>query len=323
MQFSNRTRLALICLCMSCLPLAPAAQTQEKSNWKSGFVQAADGAKIHYLEAGHVTTTGSSHIGGTPPPGAMSKGKVAISSIPQQPAILLVPGWTMPAWIWEKQIEHFSTNYRVVAMDPRAQGESSQASEGLYPAARARDIREVVKQLHLEPVVLIGWSMGVTELCAFVDQFGTAGVVGFVLVDGVPGFDLPPERFKDVIAFFASFQKDRHKATEAFVRSMYKKPQTEEYLQRVIKASLVTPTNSAVALSLGAMGSDYWGVLPKINRPALIVATQSPFIAAYQRIQREVPGARMEVFEDAGHALFVDDADRFNSLLGEFLKTLR
>jgi len=31
-----------------------------------------------------------------------------------------------------------------------------------------------------------------------------------------------------------------------------------------------------------------------------------------------LPSARVEVFEDAGHALFVDDAARFNALLTEF-----
>jgi non-heme chloroperoxidase len=209
----------------------------EQPATKSGFATTLDAVKIHYLEAG--------------------KG----------PAILLVPGWTMPAWIWVKQIAHFSKSFHVIAMDPRAQGESTQASEGLYPAARARDIKAVVDQLKLAPVVLVGWSMGVTEICAYVDQFGTDGIADLVFVDGVPGFDLPPERLKGVIGFFGSFQKDRHKATEDFVRSMYKKPQAENYLQRVITASLATPTNSAAALSLGAMGSDYWGVLPKINRP--------------------------------------------------------
>jgi len=31
----------------------------------------------------------------------------------------------------------------------------------------------------------------------------------------------------------------------------------------------------------------------------------------------------MEVLENVGHALFVDDADRFNALLEDFVKGLR
>jgi pimeloyl-ACP methyl ester carboxylesterase len=70
------------------------------------------------------------------------------------------------------------------------------------------------------------------------------------------------------------------------------------------------------------MGSDYWGMLAKINRPALVVAAQSPFVSGYQRMQREIPGARIEIFEGAGHALFVDDPERFNSLLDAFLTSM-
>ena len=65
-----------------------------------------------------------------------------------------------------------------MAIDPRSQGESSQTGEGLYPAARARDIKAVVDQLKLAPVVLVGWSMGAAEVAAYVDQFGTDTLAG-------------------------------------------------------------------------------------------------------------------------------------------------
>ncbi len=71
-----------------------------------------------------------------------------------------------PGWMWEKQMAHFAKTNRVVAMGPRSQGESSQTAEGLYTAARARDIKAVMDQLKLAPVVLVGWSMGVAELAA-------------------------------------------------------------------------------------------------------------------------------------------------------------
>jgi pimeloyl-ACP methyl ester carboxylesterase len=50
----------------------------------------------------------------------------------------------MPAWIWEHQIAHFAKTHRVVAMDPRGQGESSKPRDGYFPAARARDIKAVI-----------------------------------------------------------------------------------------------------------------------------------------------------------------------------------
>jgi pimeloyl-ACP methyl ester carboxylesterase len=40
-------------------------------------------------------------------------------------------------------------------------------------------------------------------------------------------------------------------------------------------------------------------------------------------MQKQIRGSQLEVFEGAGHALFVDDADQFNSMLEEFLLDLR
>jgi hypothetical protein len=39
--------------------------------------------------------------------------------------IVLIPGWRFSADIWELQIDHFSATRRVVAVDPRSQGEST------------------------------------------------------------------------------------------------------------------------------------------------------------------------------------------------------
>jgi microsomal epoxide hydrolase len=45
-----------------------------------------------------------------------------------------------------------------------------------------------------------------------------------------------------------------------------------------------------------------------------------PQLAAQaQMLKAKFPSLRVETFEDAGHALFVDDAERFNRLLDEFI----
>lgn len=291
------------------------------SGTKSGFVTASDGVKIHYLEAGAPRTAGTFEVGGTPRPAAAARGKVSTGNVHRQPAILFVPGWTMPAWIWQKQIDYFSRNYRVVSMDPRSQGESSTTSEGLYPAARAGDIKAVVDQLHLAPVVLVGWSMAVTELAAYVDQFGTSDVAGLVFVDDNFGGLAPGEGQADLL-FIARILADRQKNTEAFVHNLcFKKPQTAGYLGRVTRACMRTPTSDAVALLVGKMAADYRATAAKITKPALFCYADGPYMppAARAQMQQSVKGSRLEVFEGAGHALFVDNADQFNSVLDTFL----
>jgi non-heme chloroperoxidase len=307
------------------LAVAALAISSRASGTKSGFVKTADGVKIHYLEAGTPRTVGAFQVGGTPPAGAMTNGKVSVFNLHAQPSILFVPGWTMPAWIWQKQIDYFSKNYRVVAMDPRSQGESTITGEGLYPASRARDIKAVVDQLHLAPVVLVGWSMAVTELAAYVDQFGTSDIAGLVFVDDNFGGLAPGDGQADLL-FINQILNDRQKNTEAFIHNLcFKKPQPPDYLNRVMAACMRTPTSDAVALLVGKYAADYRSAAAKMNKPALFCYADSPYMpaAAQQAMQQSVKGSRLEVFHGDGHTLFVDDPDHFNSVLENFLSSVQ
>jgi non-heme chloroperoxidase len=253
----------------------------------------SDGVRIHYLESG--------------------KG----------PTILFVPGWTMPAEIWQPQIEYFSKNYRVVAVDPRSQGDSDKPAEGNYPGRRAQDYKELIDHLGGAPVVMVGWSLAVHEALTFVEMFGTSQLRGLVLVDLSPYTPSTQEERDRRYIMLHSFQADRKQFGATFVRGMYHKPQSESYLESVTAASLKTPTNSAVAmLAEYAVKNDLRPVLPKLNVPVLGIMTENNRAAA-ELIRSSVPGGQAEVFEDAGHCLFVDDADRFNTLLESFLKKTR
>jgi microsomal epoxide hydrolase len=62
--------------------------------------------------------------------------------------------------------------------------------------------------------------------------------------------------------------------------------------------------------------------LAKLDRPVLYAITP-PLKAQAEMLKARLPKARVELFEDCGHALFVDDAARFNKLLAEFLGAVR
>ncbi len=260
---------------------------------KSGFFRTSDGVRLHYLDAG------------------------------SGPAMVFVPGWTMPAEIWQPQIEHFSKNYRVVALEPRSQGESDKPAEGHDPARRARDIKELVDHLKLQNTVLVGWSMGVHELLTYAEQSGTAGVRAFVLVDGVLWDKWEPHMAASIYGWMQGLQQDRRQSTAEFVKSMYKRPQTPEYLAKITAASLKTPTNTAVTLIFNMTGRDTWALpLAKLDRPVMYAYTPQLNDSA-ALVKKHVPAARLELFETAGHALFVDEAERFNRVLEDFIRSLK
>jgi hypothetical protein len=111
--------VAMVCAISIFVGAASAAAKEKKPAERSGFITTSDGVKIHYVEAGRLAASPSAQIGNPMPNDAViKKGEIGLSAAHQFPSILFVPGWTMPAWIWQRQIDYFAHDYRVVAMDP-------------------------------------------------------------------------------------------------------------------------------------------------------------------------------------------------------------
>lgn len=282
-----RTILAILFLYVLSVPVA-SAQTI-----KGGFIRTTDGIRIHYVEAG--------------------EGR----------EIVFIPGWMMPAWIWQKQIDELSKNYRVIAVDPRSQGDSDKPTYGHLPETRARDYKELIDQLGLKQPVLVGWSMGCGELLSYVEQFGEEGIGGLVLVDGLIPAQSNPEVVSVLSEWTNQLQQDRQKQADAFVRAMYKKPQPEDYIQRVKQATLEVPTDTAVALIHNMLAvTDFSGAFARITRPMLFA--YEPALEPNAEFVKAKLGdkLRLERFDEDGHALFVDDPVKFNRMVEEFVQGL-
>jgi microsomal epoxide hydrolase len=107
----------------------------------------------------------------------------------------------------------------------------------------------------------------------------------------------------------------------AFVHAMFRRPQPEAYLDALTETCLRTPPDAARALLSYPVPRTYWrDALYATSKPILYVVR--PGLAAQARnLALHRPDAETAVFADAGHALFVDDASRFDALLSDFART--
>ncbi len=265
-----------------------AASAQTLPGVADRYFVSSDGVRLHYLEAG-------------PPTGH---------------TIVFVPGWTMPAWIWAPQIAAFGHSYHVVAFDPRGQGESEIAATGYEPGRRGQDIGELIARLGPSPVLLVGWSLGVLDALAYVHADGDQLLAGLVLVDNSVG-EAPapsPTRRRPIRPVPRSLYMER------FVRTMFRTPQNPEWLDRLTEATLRTPDWAARELLAYPVPREYWReAIYSTGKPALYVV-RPRFAAQAANLQRNRPDTETAVFADAGHALFIDDAARFDALMEGFIR---
>lgn len=269
---------------------------------KSNFVVVKDAVRIHYLDAGpHSETV----------------------------ALVLIPGWRFSTRIWQPQIDHFSARRRVVAIDPRSQGESTKTTEGDTPEVRAQDLADLIQQLELSRVVLVGWSQGVQDVAAYIDQFGLGKIAGIVFVDatvstGAPGIQLHPEFSQQLLGMVGALASNPEAFSQELVEHMFKKPHDTVFLKQLVADSLKTPTSTAISMFVtDEFTVDRRPVLEKITKPTLIIsAAESALPDARAEMHNRIAKSRLVLMEGVGHALFVDDPGKFNAVVDDFLKTL-
>ena len=238
--------------------------------------------------------------------------------------VVFVPGWTMPAWIFEAQIEALDDRYHVVAMDPRGQGESEVPAFGYAAERRGRDVAELIAAACSEDigrrVVVVGWSLGVLDALAMLRAEGDARVAGLVLIDnsiGEPPATAARARRRNHPAPVSEAERARRRA--AFVAGMFAHDPGTDYRARLTADALrMSPEQEEALLAYDVPREAWREALHSTDRPVLY-AIRPRWRAQGQALTAARPNARVEMFERAGHALFVDEAERFNRLLFDFL----
>ncbi len=253
------------------------------------YFTASDGARLHYTEAG--------------PNGA--------------PFLVFVPGWTMPGWIFTPQLHAFSTKYRVVLFDPRGQGASEITATGYDQDRRGRDIGELIDRLPGR-VVVIGWSLGVLDTLAWVHQGGSDKLAGLVLIDNSVG-ETPAPTPASSRGPPAPLAHSRAQKMQAFVTGMFHTCPARSYVDRLTLSCLRLPEADAEALRHYPVPRSYWKEAILSTDVPVLYAVRPHLAPQARNLVLDRPNTSIAVFPEAGHALFVDEAPRFDGLMQQFL----
>src|SRR6266566_7186230 len=241
--------------------------------------------------------------------------------------LVFIPGWSTGADIWRQQLDRFAPTYRVIAFDPRAQGQSTITTSGDTPEMRAQDLHNLLERLNARRPMLVGWSQGVQDLAAYIERYGTHDLAGLVLVDaavsdGADGIVARPEQTAAQFKMFSFYQGRQSEYLHGMMDAIISKPQPEGAIDRLVATGMKTPPG----IGIGMLVADLFGVnrtaaLKKIDCPTLIIASaKSGELVRQQAAASQISRARFEKIEDAAHAVFLDQPERFDELLEKFVK---
>jgi pimeloyl-ACP methyl ester carboxylesterase len=229
---------------------------------------------------------------------------------------------------FEDLSRRLSPQYRVLALDFPAQGNSGPDIERASATRYAELLSQFIDQFNLKSVVLIGNSIGGAASIRYASSYPEL-VRALVLCDtgGLGQPSLASNLFIGVfVQFFAAGRRGAFWYPWAFEKYyehvLVKAPAREERDRITRSAYEIAPTLEEAWRSFAKPQENLLSVVPKIQCPVLLAWAKDDFVVPLKYSQPSFSlfkNHRLEVFE-GGHAAFLEDPDRFESTLRKFLK---
>jgi pimeloyl-ACP methyl ester carboxylesterase len=227
-------------------------------------------------------------------------------------ALVFVHGWSCNRSFWAGQMEPFSRQFKVVAVDLAGHGDSGRNREKWTIQSYGDDVAAVVKKLNLKRVILIGHSMGGDVIPEAALRL-PGRVMGLIWLDTYKklGAGRTPE---EVQAFVAKFRPNFSETTRDFVRSMFVRTSDPALVKRV--ALTMSSAPPSIALPSLESAFSYSREMPRtLERLHLAVIAINPDNAPTDVDSLQHFGVQVIFMTGVGHFLMMEDPKRFNGLL--------
>ena len=241
--------------------------------------------------------------------------------------VVLIHGFPLSDEMYEYQYEALAkAGFRAIGITMRGFGHSDKPGEGYDYDTYADDIKAVLDQLHLDNVVLGGFSMGGAIVIHYMSRHHGAHVGKLALfAAAAPCWTKQPSFFgkEDINGLIALNSVNRPALYSAFGQKF---TATSTSVSAGIGAWLGAINLQASGFAVGQMlmtlrDADETENLKAVKVPTLILQGRLDSIVSYQmaeQLKMAIPNSKLVPFEIAGHALFVEEPDKFNKELIEF-----
>ncbi|HEY5646222.1 MAG TPA: alpha/beta fold hydrolase [Pseudomonadales bacterium] len=233
------------------------------------------------------------------------------------PALLLTHGYSATSQMWRPQFEALSASHRLIVWDMRGHGHSSSPEDDAAYSERltTADMAALLEHLGISSAIVGGLSLGGYMSLAFYADYPEM-VEALLIIDTGPGFkkDAAREAWNRT-AMARANDIDARGAEALEGRSAEQATAEHRNLRGLVYAArhMLTQHTPRVIESL-----------PRIGVPTLVMAgaEDEPFLAATDYMAAKIPNARKVIIPNAGHAVNLDQPERFNEAVLAFLDSL-
>lgn len=263
--------------------------------------------------------------------------KISILEKGQGLPLLLLAGGGFSSKIFKQQIDFFSREYRVIAMDMRSHGQSDRVVHGMRISRLAKDLHDVIETLKLDHFYILAHSLGCSVFYSYLDMFGTSLIKKAILVDQPAVLTANPiwseeERLNYGATYDAVKNFDiinaMTNAKFVLVKSEIISSMTSKKASGAIRSFIAScfdiDPEAAALLYRNHLCTDWRDVIQRLEIPSLIIgghASITPW-QSQRWISKQILNARLKIFDEhegGSHFMFVENPILFNQVVADFL----
>lgn len=250
--------------------------------------------------------------------------------------VVFISGWPLSGSMWEYQVTQLTQEgLRCITYDRRGFGHSDRPFSGYDYDTLASDLNNLLVELDINDVTLVGFSMGGGEIAKYFSLFGGIRVAKVVLISAVVPYMLqtadnpdgvPQQEFdkmaKGMLAdrptFFEGFNKVFYGA-----EGLTDHPVTDAYLADSLQKAMDASPIATLACARSFSSTDFRKDVIKISVPTLIIHGDNdktvPIKPTAEQSLKMINGAILKVYEGAPHGLWFTEKEKLNKDLVDFI----
>lgn len=252
------------------------------------------------------------------------------------PTVTFSHGWPLNSDAWDGQMLFLAQNgFRVIAHDRRGHGRSGQASDGNDMDGYADDLADLIEQLGLTEITMVGHSTGGGEIARYIGRHGTGRVSRAVLIAAVPPIMVRTDSNPDGIplevfdSLRTSLYNDRAQFYKEFAQLFYGTNRagstvSSGTLEQFWRLSMQAGLRNAYECVMAFSETDFTEDLKKFDVPTLLLHGEDdqivPIRGSSMKSAQIIQGAKHIYYPGAPHGITSTHQEQVNSDLLAFLK---
>ncbi len=241
--------------------------------------------------------------------------------------LLFLHGWCIDGTYWKNQVDYFSKDYNVYAIDLPGFGKSKAERTNWTIEEYANDVTAFIDTMNLKNVVIIGHSMA-GEIMLQTALSNNSKVVGIVGIDNFKFIDVSftPEQMKQMTDFFPMLQNNFKNSAPAYADMMLFHPTTSKEVKDRVKTDFAN-SDSVIGYGTFMNQMQYASTdaqrLEQLNYKLYLINSDG-FPTNETGLKNHCKtGFQVETISATGHYPMIEKPTEFNLILEKVLTSMK